>query len=89
MASRLGSGEGDKRSTAADREQGETDRKKEIYKYLRKRGEKNTAETRKHVQACVLHFTQYRGAWAVYCTFFYIYRGEYIIYIYIYNILPD
>ena len=35
---------------------------------------------------CVyIHFTQYRGVWAVYCTFFYILEGYYI-YLYIYII---
>ena len=39
------------RSTAAEREQGENGQteKKEIYKYLRERREKNAAETRKHM----------------------------------------
>ena len=42
-------------NTAAGREQGENE-KKERYKYLRERREKNAAETRKSVQVCAYTF---------------------------------
>ena len=56
MASRLGSGGGEHGSRqGAERDQ--TDRgKKERYKYLRERREKNAAETRKSVQVCAYTF---------------------------------
>ena len=58
---------GTERSTAAGREQGESRQteKKEIYKYLRERREKNAAETRKSVQVCV--YTYHLISWRVGC----------------------
>lgn len=77
---------GTERDTAAEREQGENGQteKKEIHKYLRERRRGKTPLRLANTCKCVcIHFTEYRGVLAVYCTFFYIYRGEYIIYIYI------
>ena len=65
------------------------ERKKEIYKYLRERREKNAAETRKSVQVCA--YTFYLISRRVGCLLhflLYILRG-YIVYIYIYNIHPS
>ena len=89
MATRLESGGGDHGSRqGAGRDQ--TDRgKKERYKYLRERREKNAAETRKSVQVCA--YTFYLISWRVGCLLhflLYILRG-YIVYIYIYNIHPS
>ena len=83
MASRLGrSGGGDHGSReGADREQ--TDRKKE---YIIFKGDKERKTPPRLAKACkcvYIHITQYRSIVGRYCTFFYIYRGEYIIYIYI------
>ena len=71
MATRLGSGGEDHGSReGADREQTE---KKEIYKYLReKKREKTPLRLAKACKCVYIHFTQYRGVSAVYCTFFYI-----------------
>lgn len=85
MASRLGSG-GDKRSTAAGREQ--TDRKKDMI-YLRERREKKRRrDSQKRVN---IVYTFYPISWhSGYLLHFllYIIRG-YIVYIYIYNISPS
>ena len=52
----------------------QTDRKKEIYKYLReKKREKTPLRLAKACKCVYIHFTEYRGVVAVYCTFFYIY----------------
>ena len=68
----------------------QTDRgKKERYKYLRERREKNAAETRKSVQVCAYtyHLISRRGGCLLHFLL-YILRG-YIVYIYIYNIHPS
>ena len=84
MALRLESGGGEH-----DSREGSGRRKKEIYKYLRERREKNAAETRKSVQVCA--YTFYLISRRVGCLLhflLYILRG-YIVYIYIYNIHPS
>ena len=92
MASRLGSGGGDREEHKQQGgEQGENreTEKKEIYKYLRERREKNAAETRKSVQVCA--YTFYLISWhsgRILHFLLYILRG-YIVYIYIYNIHPS
>ena len=67
---------------------GRSRQKKRVYKYLRERREKNAAETRKSIQVCV--YTYHLIPWRVGCLLhFLLYiEREYIIYIYIYNILP-
>ena len=73
----------------ARQQAGSRERRKEEYViYLRERGEKNTAETRKSIQACA--YTYHLTSWRVGCLLrflLYIIRG-YIIYIYIYYITP-
>ena len=61
MALRLESGGGDHGS----RQGAGRERKKEIYKYLRERREKNAAETRKSIQVCV--YTYHLIPWRVGC----------------------
>ena len=55
------------------------------------KGERERKTPMRLAKACkcvYIHFTQYRGVVAVYCTFFYILEGVYSIYLYIlYN--PD
>ena len=67
MATRLGSGGGirekHKQQGGDQGENRQTEVKKEIYKYLRERREKNAAETRKSVQVCAYtyHLIPWRG----------------------------
>ncbi len=94
MASRLGSGGGgeqrgteDTRQQRGNRESRQTEKKE----YVIFKGDKERKTPPRLAKACKcvhIHITQYRGVWAVYCTFFYILRG-YIVYIYIYNISPS
>ena len=63
-------GHGWPRAWGAEEEHGsrqgaERERKKEIYKYLRERREKNAAETRKSVQVCA--YTYHLIPWRVGC----------------------
>ena len=85
MALRLESGGGEHGS----RQGAGRERKKEIYKYLRERREKNAAETRKSIQVCVYYILLNIAACGLFIALSFIYiEGVYYIYLYIlYN--PD
>ena len=74
MASRLGSGGGGEQrgDTAAGREQGETERKRVCNIFKGEKERKTPPRLAKACKCVYIHFTQYRGVSAVYCTFFYI-----------------
>ena len=75
-----------RRARRRQREQGESRQagKRVCNIFKGEKGGKTPMRLAKACKCVYIHFTQYRGVWAVYCTFFFIYiEGVYNIYLYI------